>query len=115
MAEKFSVLWPHLNERQRRLVAGAEARSLGRGGMTVVARAAGVSLPTVRKGMRELDADVEPVAGVRRPGGGRKALVALDPKLPAALDALVDPATRGDPESPLGGVRRSLLPIAPTA
>ena len=107
MAEKFAVLSPHLDERQRRLLAGAEARSLGRGGMTVVARAAGLSLPTVRKGMRELDEGSEPLDGARRPGGGRKSLVETDPELPEALDRLVSPDARGDPESPLRWTTKS--------
>lgn len=107
LAEKFALLSPHLDERQRRLLAGAEARSLGRGGMTVVARTSGLSLPTVRKGMRELEQDTEPLAGARRPGGGRKSAVARDPGLPAALEQLVSPDARGDPESPLRWTTRS--------
>ncbi|CAN5824852.1 ISAzo13 family transposase [soil metagenome] len=107
LAEKFALLSPHLDERQRRLWAGAEARALGRGGMMVVARTSGLSLPTVRKGMRELEAGGPPLAGVRRPGGGRKSAVARDPELPAALERLVSPDTRGDPESPLRWTTKS--------
>ncbi len=68
MARKAASLWPHLDERQRRLVLGAEARELGRGGVSVVARAAGVSAETVAKGLRELDSGAAPTGRVRRPG-----------------------------------------------
>jgi hypothetical protein len=64
-------LAPHLNERQRRLLMGAEARLLGRGGVRAVARAARVSETTVRKGVDELESGEEPLGRVRRPGGGR--------------------------------------------
>jgi len=107
LTEKFSVMWPHLDERQRRLLVGAEARSLGRGGMTAAARASGLSLPTVRKAMRELAGDAASLTGARRPGGGRKRLVAVDPQVPAVLERLVDPDTRGDPESPLRWTTKS--------
>jgi len=99
VARKAASLWSHLDERQRRLVLGAEARELGRGGVSVVARAAGVSAETVAKGLRELDSGAAPTGRVRRPGGGRKPLTETDPGLAAALEALVDPQTRGDPMS----------------
>ena len=101
LTRRVARLWPHLNERQRRLLLGAEADSLGRGGIAAVARAARVSRPTVAKGVQELQRTPEPMRGARRPGGGRKRLAAKDPGLVAALEALVEPATRGDPESPL--------------
>ena len=78
MASVFEQLSPHLDERQRRLLMGAEARILGHGGIRAVARAAQVSETTVRKGVDELEAGEEPSGRVRRPGGGRKA-VALIP------------------------------------
>jgi hypothetical protein len=112
LARKFNVLWPHLDERQRRLVMGVEARELGRGGISAVARAAGVSLPTVRKALREVEAGPEPTSRVRRPGGGRKRAVVKDPGLVAALEAMVDPATRGDPESPLRWTTKSTRQLA---
>ena len=112
MAEKFALLWPHLDERQRRLVVGAEARALGRGGMTAVARAAGVSLPTVRKALKELDAGAEPLGRTRRPGGGRRRLRDKDPELAGALEAMVDPGARGDPESPLRWTTKSTRQLA---
>jgi transposase len=112
LARKFGLLWPHLDERQRRLVMGAEARDLGRGGLSMVARAAGVSLPTVRKAVRETSAGAEPTGRVRRPGGGRKRLADKDPGLVPALEALVDPETRGDPESPLRWTTKSTRQLA---
>ena len=112
LARKFQTVLPRLNERERRLVLGAEARALGRGGVSVVARAAGVSRPTVTKAVAELDAPAEHADRVRRPGGGRKRLVDKDPALVAALEALVDPATRGDPESPLRWTSKSTRQLA---
>ena len=91
LAAKFAALFPHLDERQRRLVAGAEARSLGHGGIRVVARAAGMREGTVSDGVAELESGVAPLGRVRRPGGGRKKLTELDPALLPALLALVEP------------------------
>lgn len=101
LAVRFEVLFPHLDERQRRLMMGAEARILGHGGIRAVARAARVSETTVRKGVNELEAGEEPLGRVRRPGGGRKRSAELDPELRPALLALVEPDERGDPMSPL--------------
>ncbi|MGH7733969.1 MAG: ISAzo13 family transposase, partial [Gemmatimonadales bacterium] len=101
LAAKFPVLLPHLDERQRRLYLGSEARSLGHGGIEAVARAAGVSRQTVAAGATELEAGGERLGRARRPGGGRKALADTDPGLRPALLALVDPGARGDPQSPL--------------
>jgi DDE family transposase len=101
LATKFPVMLPHLDERQRRLYLGSEARSLGHGGVEAVARAAGVSRQMVAAGAAELEAGREPLGRARRPGGGRKKLADTDPGLRPALLALVDPAARGDPESPL--------------
>jgi transposase len=100
LAVKFEVLFPHLDERQRRLLMGAEARVLGHGGIRAVARAAGVSETTVRKGVDELEAGEEPLGRVRRPGGGRKRAADVDPRLRPALLTLVEPDVRGDPMSP---------------
>ncbi|MFE2188034.1 ISAzo13 family transposase, partial [Streptomyces sp. NPDC059455] len=98
---KFGVLFPHLDERQRRLMMGAEARILGHGGIRAVAWAAQVSETTVRKGVDELEAGEEPLGRIRRSGGGRKKVVDLDRGLRPALLALVEPDERGDPMSPL--------------
>lgn len=101
VAERFAAISPHLNERQRRLWAGAEARALGRGGITLVSRATGLSRPTLHKALSELKSPPLAEGRVRRKGGGRKPLRERDPELEAALDALVDPDSRGDPMSPL--------------
>src|SRR5690625_313669 len=102
LADRLAVVLPHLDERQRRVLLGAEARGIGRGGIAAVARAAGVCRPTVSKAVKDLDEPVEalPVGRARRTGGGRKPVTQTDPGVVEALEALVDPATRGDPESP---------------
>ena len=114
LAQKFAELWPHLNERQRRLVVGAEAKALGWGGVTAAARAAGMSRPTVRKAVVELAEPPVAMASARsrRPGGGRKRAVDVDPGLVDALEALVDPDSRGDPESPLRWTTKSTRQLA---
>jgi Rhodopirellula transposase DDE domain/Helix-turn-helix of DDE superfamily endonuclease len=112
LAAKFRVLFPHLDERQRRLLMGAEARILGHGGIKLVARAAGVTESTVSRGVSDLDSGEEPLGRTRRPGGGRKRLVDLDPGLRAALLALVEPDMRGDPMSPLRWTTKSTRKLA---
>ncbi|MGH3125952.1 MAG: ISAzo13 family transposase, partial [Streptosporangiaceae bacterium] len=112
LAAKFPVLLPHLDERQRRLYLGSEARSLGHGGVEAVARAAGVSRQMVAAGVSELEGGGEPRGRARRPGGGRKKLAEADPGLRPALLALVDPVSRGDPESPLRWTTLSLRNLA---
>ena len=92
---------PHLNELQWRLLLGAQARSLGRGGIKRVAALAGVHPDTVGRGARELEAGIEPDDRVRQAGAGRPRAAEADPALVPALNRLVDPASRGDPESPL--------------
>src|SRR5512142_944465 len=109
---KFSVLMPHLDERQQRLYLGSEARALGHGGVAVVARAAGVSRVTVSAGAGELEAGAEPLGRARRPGGGRKRAAGSDPGLRPALLALVEPQERGDPMSPLRWTTRSTRALA---
>ena len=99
VARLYGLLRPHLDERQRRLLLGAEALGLGRGGIKAVAEATGVHPDTVARGVQEAQGRPEP--RVRVPGGGRKKLAATDQGLVPALEALVDPATRGDPVSPL--------------
>jgi DDE family transposase/DDE superfamily endonuclease len=101
LAAKFEVIFPHLDERQRRLLMGAEARALGHGGIRLVARAAGAREATVALGVDELDSGAEPLGRARRPGGGRKRAADADPGLRPALLALVEPQERGDPMSPL--------------
>jgi transposase len=112
LAAKFAALLPHLDERQRRLAMGAEARSLGHGGIKAVAEAAGVSAVTVSAGVAELEAGGEPLRRARAPGGGRKKLTETDPGLKAALLALVEPGSRGNPESPLRWTTLALRNLA---
>jgi hypothetical protein len=114
LAEKLTALLPHLNEKQRRLLLAAEARSLGRGGIVRVARASGVSRPTITKAMRQLDATTTRVDHVRRTGAGRKRLGERDPTLSVELEALVEPDSRGDPMSPLRWTCKSTRQLADT-
>jgi hypothetical protein len=112
LAAKFGVIFPHLDERQRRLLMGAEARALGHGGIRLVARAAGVREATVSLGVTELDSGAGPLGRVRRPGGGRKRATEVDPGLVPALLALVEPQERGDPVSPLRWTAKSTRVLA---
>ena len=114
LAAKFAVVLPHLDERQRRLVLGAEARMLGRGGGRAVARAAGVREATVSAGVTELESGQAPLGRVRRAGGGRKRAAEVDPGLVPALLALVKPDQRGDPMSPLRWTAKSTYNLADT-
>ena len=101
LVRRYDAVKPHLTERQRRIWLGSEARELGPGGVGIVADAVAVSPDTVRRGRTELD-DPQPLAvgRSRGPGGGRKRAEEHDPGLPAALDKLVDPDSRGDPMTP---------------
>jgi hypothetical protein len=112
LAAKFQVLFPHLDERQRRLLMGAEARALGHGGIRLVARAAGVREGTVASGAAELESGQAPLGRVRRVGGGRKRLAEVDPGLVPALLELVEPDVRGDPMSPLRWTAKSTRALA---
>ena len=100
--EKFQLMSPSFTERTKRLWCAVEARQLGRGGVSLVQQATGVSKPTVLKGIKELKHPVEltPLQS-RRQGGGRKKLIQRYTDLPDALETLIDPVMRGDPESPL--------------
>jgi hypothetical protein len=110
---KFSAIWPLLDERERRLVAANEALTLGYGGVCAVQRACGLSRVTITKGMREIVAGTAVAAGrVRRAGAGRKCVTEHDPGLVSALDALIEPTTLGDPETPLRWVCKSTRTLA---
>ena len=101
LQNKFRLLWPHLDERTRRMVAATEARQIGYGGISKVSRYCGLSRVTITKGIRELEE--EPLTGgrIRRPGAGRPTILKQDPELAQSLEMLIEPTTRGDPESPL--------------
>src|SRR6478736_1263748 len=112
LAGRLLLIRPHLDERAWRLLLGAEAKVLGRGGIKVVAAAVGAHPDTVAQGVRELDYPDGIPGRVRRPGAGRPAAGAADPGLWEALDALVDPVTRGDPESVLRWTTKSTSNLA---
>jgi hypothetical protein len=96
LVRRYDAIKPHLTERQRRVWLGSEARELGSGGIGIVAEAVRVSPDTVRRGREELDDPRPlPVGRSRGPGGGRRRAEQHDPALPAALDKLVDPDSRG--------------------
>jgi transposase len=110
---KYEALQAGLDETMRRRWAATEAKALGHGGITRVAQATGLSLPTIRRGVRELVAHTPVLPGrSRRQGGGRKLLADKDPTLIAALEVLVEPETRGDPQSALRWTSKSTLRLA---
>lgn len=108
---KLSELLPLLNERQRRVVAASEAKAYGYGGVSVVAEITGMSRQTIYRGIAELGQFKE-VDRVRRPGGGRKRLTDRMPEILDAIEAIVDPTSRGDPESPLRWTCKSVRNIS---
>lgn len=101
LKKKLRVILPLLNERQRRILIATEARAWGWGGTETLFRLTGMSRPAIRRGLSELKEKKLDATRVRRPGGGRKRVTNGQPRLKQALMKLVDPATRGDPESPL--------------
>ena len=110
---KYRSLAAALDERQRRLWAATEAQAMGRGGVAAVARATGLAHTTIGRGIQQLALAQKVASGrVRRPGGGRKALTALDPELIRAMERLVEPTTRGDPQSPLRWTCKSTRRLA---
>ena len=111
---KYAGVFPLLDERQRRVVAASDALSLGRGGVSKVARASGLSRTTVHSGIAELRSQGTPVERVRKPGGGRKSVLEQHPGILDALEALVGPETRGDPMSPLRWTCKSTRLLADT-
>jgi transposase len=111
--DRYVALSPHLDERGRRSFAASEARSAGYGGIAAVSRATGIAASTIGRGLKELVCGSAVAADrVRRPGGGRKRLVATDATLLADLLALVSPSERGDPMSPLRWTCKSLRRLA---
>jgi transposase len=113
--KRFQALRSTMSEKLRRLWAGAEAKALGRGGIAVVSRATGFSRATIGAGLQELPRGRvrrAPEGRVRRPGGGRKSLMEADPGVLKALEELVEPSTRGDPQSPLRWTCKSTTKLA---
>jgi hypothetical protein len=113
IAVRWGLVSDALSERQRRLLAAAEARSHGEGGVSATARATGLSRRTIQRGLRDLDEGADPGPGrVRRAGAGRKPLAETDPELLGDLDKLLEPAVRGDPERPLRWTSKSAAKLA---
>lgn len=116
--KRFELLSPVLDEKRLRLFVAAEAMALGHGGISAVSTATGISRPTITAGCKELvTAKAEPAfrgssSRVRRPGGGRKRTVLIDPTLRSDLESLIEPVTRGDPESPLRWTCKSVRKLA---
>ena len=110
---RFEMLAPFLNERTRRLAAAAEAAAIGRGGISRVSRATGVSRRAIASGLAQLQSPDDLGSDrIRRAGGGRKRAVETDATLRGDLERLIDPVTRGDPESPLRWTCKSIRKLA---
>ena len=112
LIQYFANLWSHLDEHARRLVAASKAVELGYGGISRVSRACGLSRVTLTKGVEELQAAPVATGRIRREGGGRHASTSNDPGLAPALDRMVEPTARGDPESPLRWTCKSARVLA---
>ncbi|MDD3141323.1 MAG: hypothetical protein PHX08_20470 [Lachnospiraceae bacterium] len=109
ISKKYDLLKPFLDEKSKRLVAAAEALSLGTGNISIISRATGISPDTIKKGCNELESGSSLSDDkIRAPGGGRKKNVNKDPTLLSNLEALIEPTSRGDPESPLRWTCKSL-------
>jgi transposase len=112
ISKKMAMVIPHLNEKQRRLLMAAEAKVLGWGGISKVAKATGVSRVTIHKALAEVEGKKAVAERVRKPGGGRKDITEDQPEILEKLEALVDPVTRGDPRSPLRWTCKSTRQLA---
>lgn len=100
--QRYSILSPYLSEREKRIWAASEATTIGWGGNSIVYEATGISRVTITKGRKEIESGTnQDLNCIRQKGGGRKKLIVHAPDLLKDLDALIDPCTRGDPESPL--------------
>ena len=113
MKNFFDTIKPHLNEKTKRVVTAGAALTLGRGGISKLSRASGMAREVIRTGIREITENTQtteecPTERIRKPGGGRKKTVEHNPALLTDLLNLIDPATRGDPESPLLWTSKSL-------
>lgn len=111
--QRFELVAEELNERTRRLLAASEALVIGRGGISAVSRATGLSRKAISQGIKELQNEQRAKdRRIRRKGGGRKTTVSKDPRLQEDLERLIEPVTRGDPESPLRWTRKSVRTLA---
>lgn len=113
IARRYETFSPVLDERMRRLWAGVESSVIGFGGIAAVSKATGLSRNTIVRGEQELeDFQRKEFKGVRQPGGGRKKAIDIDPKIKDDLSRLIEPLTRGDPESPLKWTCKSLRKLS---
>ena len=113
LQKRNAAMLPHLDERQRRLFAAAEAKAAGYGGIAAVSRVTRIAASTIGRGLKDIEAlDSLAPGRVRRPGGGRKSLTETDPQLLDDLNALVEPDARGDPMSSLRWTCKSLRRLA---
>ena len=111
--QRFDLLAKELNERTRRLLAASEAMTIGWGGIALVSRATGLSRKAISLGIKQLQEEATPNSGrIRRVGGGRKKTVTKDLSLDEDLERLIEPVTRGDPESPLRWTCKSVRNLA---
>jgi len=110
---KYQQIKLALDEKHRRIWCATEAKALGRGGMSIVHEATGVSLPTIRRGLLEIEnPEFLKSKNQRKEGGGRKKLLEKDPKIKQTLHDLVEPTSRGDPMSPLRWTSKSTRKLA---
>ena len=114
LKKKLAAILPELNERQRRLVVAAEAIAYGYGGINFLSEITGISVPTIRRGVREINAGRNHGLSerIRIEGGGRKKVTVTNPEIKAALEEIIEPETRGDPETPLRWTCKSVRNIA---
>ena len=114
MKSRYNLIKQFFNEKARRLFLAAESKAIGWGGIENVSRATGVSSDTISKGCKELEEEPEVIESgkIRKPGGGRKKLIDMDLTLLSDLDSLIEPTTRGDPESPLRWTCKSTRKLA---
>jgi hypothetical protein len=112
LRRRFRRIWRHLDERARRLFAANEAMHQGRGGISRISRVCGLSRVTITKGTHEIGGEPLPAGRIRRPGAGRPRYETRDPALPSALEGLVEPLARGDPQSPLRWTCKSTRALA---
>lgn len=112
LKEKLSILLPSLNEKQKRLLVGAEAIALGYGGIKCLSDITGMSTNTITKGIREIEVGDENVSRIRKKGSGRKKLTLKFPDLESCIEDIIEPDVRGDPESPLRWTCKSVRNIS---
>ena len=113
LSKKYKEVMSYLSERQKRIFLSIEAKYFGHGGITKVSRLSGVSRVSITKGIKELEEKVEmPVERSRREGGGRKSAIDKFPQIKAELKKIIEPHTRGEPQSPLLWTSKSLRKIS---